>query len=227
MKARDFIPQGISSYLRLILTRLRYPNREIDTFSVHPTVQLGTPCWIAAGVQIGRHVRIGDYSYVNDGTLIGSGTIGKFCSVGYYCEIGMHEHPVDYISTSSMLYGPRNIFAEECKWDEFSNPPVIGNDVWIASKAVILQGVCISDGAVIAAGSVVTKDVPPYAIVAGVPARIVRRRFNPHEIDALLALQWWNMSPSDLKQNKSLLCAGKNWYERLPAGFSIDKEQAA
>ncbi|HEY4760282.1 MAG TPA: CatB-related O-acetyltransferase [Thermoguttaceae bacterium] len=178
-------------------------------------------------MQIGANVSIGDYSYVNDGTLIGSGTIGKFCSIGYYCEIGMHEHPIDYISTSPFVYGSINIFDEKCIWDDFRSPPIIGNDVWIASKATILQGVRVSDGAVIAAGSVVTKDVPPYAIVVGVPARIVRFRFNPHEISSLLALQWWNMSSAVMRQNKDFLCAGVNWYKYFPTNTISDEEKAA
>jgi virginiamycin A acetyltransferase len=224
---RDFIPEGLKSYLRLIRTRFRYPGRDINTCIVHPTVQLGVGCRLATGVQIGRNVHIGDYSYANEGTVIGSGNIGKYCSIGYYCEIGLHEHPMEYISTSPFLYGSRNIFDEKSNWDDFRSPPDIGNDVWIASKATILQGVRISDGVVIAAGAVVTKDVPPYAIVAGVPAKIVRHRFGPREIEMLIAMQWWNMSLSELHKNRSLFQAGKDWFRHIPAATIYDKKGAA
>jgi virginiamycin A acetyltransferase len=226
VKARNFIPEGIKSYLRLLMTKWRYPNRQIGTYMVHPSVQLGMSCRLASNVQIGRNVEIGDYSYANDYTLIGSGKIGKFCSIGYFCEIGMHEHPIDYVSTSPFIYGSKNIFSEECCWDDFASPPIIGNDVWIGSKATILQGVLVSDGAVIAAGSVVTKNVPPYAIVAGVPAKILRYRFNPDKIRALLAMQWWNMPLSKLLQNKSLF-RSKDWFEQLSSHISDQMEKAA
>jgi tetrahydrodipicolinate N-succinyltransferase len=110
----------------------------------------------------------------------------------------MHEHPVDYISTSPITYGRNNIFGRAFSWNDFGKPPVVGNDVWIGSAAQVLQGVTIGDGSIIAAGAIVTKDVPPYAIVAGVPARIIRYRFEPSEIDILLRLKWWDMSPSEI-----------------------------
>ena len=90
-----------------------------------------------------------------------------------------------------------------------------------------LQGVRISDGAVVAAGAVVTKNVPPYAIVAGVPARILRYRFGPREIETLLALQWWNMPLAELLRNRSFLQAGRDWLQHLPAEFVRDEKKAA
>jgi virginiamycin A acetyltransferase len=227
MPLHDLIPSSIKCFLNVQLARLRYPGRMIYTPYVHRSAKLGNPCQLNRDVQIGPNVSIGDYTYVNDGTLIGSGMIGKFCSIAYYCEIGMQEHPIDYISTSPFIYGTKNIFNKESNWNEFNEPPCIGNDVWIASKVTILQGVQIGDGAVIAAGSIVTKDVPPYAVVAGAPAKIIRYRFNSSKIESLLALQWWNMSLSELHENQSLLRSGKNWFKLFMESTVTDKNNAA
>ena len=119
-------------------------------------------CRIAKDCDIRSKVEIGEYSYVNGGSNIISGKIGKYCSIGYNVDIGMFEHPIQYVSTSTNIY--KN---EDTKWNELEKPPVIMNDVWIGSKASILQGVTIGNGAIVAAGAVVTKDVPAYAIAGG------------------------------------------------------------
>ena len=121
--------------------------------------------------------------------------------------VGMGSHTLDKLSTSP-------IFTEKCnstrhKWTEVStNNPYkrvkVGNDVWIGTKVMIMGGVTVGDGAVIGAGSIVTKDVPPYAIVAGVPAKVIRYRFSSEVIDLLEKIQWWNFSPNVLKRNINL-----------------------
>ncbi|MEM5663830.1 CatB-related O-acetyltransferase [Bacillus toyonensis] len=111
---------------------------------------------------------------MNSDTRIISGIIGKFCSISYGCQIGMSEHPTNYISTSPYSYGSSNIFGITPYFEEVHSPPIIGNDVWIGGRVIILQGVTIGDGAIIAAGAVVNKDVPPYTIVGGVPAKPIK-----------------------------------------------------
>jgi len=137
---------------------------------------------------------------VNKGSIIASGSVGKFCSIGYYCQIGLPEHPLEFVSTSPKTYGRRNVFGKPCIWNDYECPPQIGNDVWVGSGAIILQGVHIGDGAVIAAGAVVTRSVAPYEIVIGVPAHAVRKRFDEDCICELLRLQWWNLPPNELME---------------------------
>ncbi|TLU65218.1 CatB-related O-acetyltransferase [Thalassotalea litorea] len=106
-------------------------------------------------------------------------------------------HPKDYFTTSPLFYRVKNTFKlnivnEDLEFDEYSRV-TIGNDVWIGARAIILDGVKIGDGAIIAANAVVTKDVPPYAIVTGVPAKINSYRFEKERINELLKLKWWDL----------------------------------
>jgi virginiamycin A acetyltransferase len=200
MKLRDLIPQALTSYVRLLQCKRRFPGRVIGSGNIAPTASLGRQCSIGLDVELNEGVGIGDHSYVNKGTIVASGTIGRFCSIGYYCQIGMHAHPVDFASTSPYTYGRKNVFGRPCAWNELTRPPEIGNDVWIGSMAQILQGVVIGDGAIVAAGAVVTKNVPPYAIVGGIPAKVLKYRFDQGRIDGLLQLRWWDMPADELQK---------------------------
>ena len=155
-----------------------------------------------------RKCNIGYYSYVGKEVEIANKetTIGKYCSIARGACIGTTQHPIGFLSTHPMLYldmpyGPTLPPECRCKFDGVKPPCHIGNDVWIGLNAVIMDGVTIGDGAVIAAGAVVTKDIPPYAIVGGVPAKLIRYRFSPEIIAALLELRWWDLP---LEQWKNL-----------------------
>ncbi len=148
---------------------------------------------------------IGDHSYMSDTAFISEQTIiGKYCSIAHNIFIAPSNHPLDRISTHPFTYCENHevygtlITPKENVIPSPQNtvPAIIGNDVWIGSGSIVLDGIKIGDGAVIAAGSVVTKDVPPYAIVAGVPAKIIKYRFSKEIIDQLLELKWWNF-PDD------------------------------
>jgi len=98
---------------------------------------------------------------------------------------------------------------------------LIGNDVWIGTRAMILSGVRIGDGAVIGAGAVVTRDVPPYGIVVGNPAKLVRHRFPMHDVDTLLALQWWNWDDQKIRSGMQLLLSGNvSGLKKFSDGYS-------
>jgi acetyltransferase-like isoleucine patch superfamily enzyme len=139
--------------------------------------------------------------------LITSGHIGRFCSISPGCTIGLQEHPLALLSTSPQLYGDDNLFGVPRYWEEFAAPPSIGSDVWIGAQVVVLQGVHIGHGAVIAAGAVITRDIPPYAIVGGVPAKVIRMRFDDEIVQHLIKLQWWDWPVQTLRQHASLFCA--------------------
>jgi hypothetical protein len=93
--------------------------------------------------------------------------------------------------------------------------PHIGNDVWIGGGVIVLQGTTIGDGAVIAAGAVVTRDVAPYAVVAGVPARVLKYRFSPEQVEYLLRLRWWDLPPAQLRELAPTLFADEDWPARV------------
>lgn len=125
-------------------------------------------------------------------------TIGRYCSIAPNIRIFNREHPIDFLSTSVIFAVSQFGF---CEKDLMEYMPIcIGNDVWIGHNSIILPPVKnIGDGAIIAAGSVVNKDIPPYAIVAGYPARIVRYRFDFGTIDKLVSSRWWEKSLDEIK----------------------------
>jgi len=125
-------------------------------------------------------------------------TIGRYCSIAVGVRILTENHPMDFQSTHGFFFNPKLKYsAKNLVWRK---PLTIGNDVWIGYNAIIMPNVSsVGDGAVIAAGSVVNKDVPPYAVVVGNPARTVRFRFSPETINQLRASRWWEKSISELE----------------------------
>lgn len=148
---------------------------------------------------------LGDFTYIASGTQVSKTVLGKYCSIGPDCKIGLGKHPAkDFVSTHPIFFSTLKqaqiTFAEKNYFNEFAEIN-IGNDVWIGANTIILDGVKISDGVIIAAGSVVTKDMPAYAIVGGIPAKIMRYRFEINEINKLLEIEWWNADIENLKNN--------------------------
>jgi len=143
-----------------------------------------------------ENVEVGRSTYLTNARVINA-RIGSFCSIGPGSIVGgLGKHPTDYLSTHPSFYSVNNAsaisFAKENRFRECATT-FIGNDVWIGARAIILDGVRVGTGAIIAAGAVVTKDVPPYAIVGGVPSRIIRKRFADEIIELLLEWKWWEL----------------------------------
>ena len=143
---------------------------------------------------------IGNYTSIGRYTKIRSADIGKYCSISWDVTIGAVAHPLTKISTCALTYKKEyHLIHKDVYYPQ--KRVTIGNDVWIGCNSVIVSGVTIGDGSVIGAGSVVTKDVEPYTIVAGVPARVIRKRVDENLIDRLENIKWWNWNQEQLKEN--------------------------
>ena len=158
-------------------------------------------------VEIGRrntidHVSISDSTYTGEFCIIKYCKIGKYCSISWNVSIGGANHQIERLSNAPLHRVINNYPIE--KYKSFDIGVTVGNDVWIGSGATILRGVTIGDGAVIGAGAVVTKDVPPYAVVGGVPARIIKYRFNELIIKGLLDIEWWNWPIDKIEKARPL-----------------------
>lgn len=172
--------------------------------SIAGATTLGTAVALGSEVCL-RDAQIGDYSYLGRNCNITRATIGKFCSIASEVYIGLGIHPLaPFVSTHPIFYlrRPRVSwnFTDHDYRSEYIDT-VIGNDVWIGLRAAIRDGVTVGDGAVVATGAIVTSDVPPYAIVAGVPAKIIRYRFPPDTVGFLLDFKWWDRDQEWLRRN--------------------------
>ena len=157
-----------------------------------------------AGVKIARPrgFDIGDYSFLGSRVLIGpvNARIGRYCSIGPEVLIGINSHPLDHISTSAVFYSPYWGAPQDRRREHNALRVEIGNDVWIGARAIIMSGVRIGDGAVIAAMAVVTSDVEAYSVVAGIPARHMKYRFGSEAREKLISSRWWDYSPAELRE---------------------------
>lgn len=194
-----------------------YENTGAEPITLHGTMRLNPgariikstiagPLYLNKNTQVGPDVFAGKYVGLNENCFIARGSIGAFCAIGARTAINPFNHPTDWLSTNEFQYHPKSFdWVEE--YNDFVRlertpdmfPKVsIGNDVWTGHNVNVMAGVNVGDGVVIAAGAVVTKDVPPYAIVAGVPASIKRFRFPEKTIERLLRVKWWELELSEL-----------------------------
>lgn len=194
---------------RDIHNKLRFKGSIIDRqCRINPRSKIENGSHILSNVLI-LNSRINKYSYIGKNSIIQNAIIGSFCSVASDVFIGLGAHPTENFSTSPLFYRIENTFnlklmEKDYEFAEYQ-PIEIGNDVWIGARAIILDGVKIGDGAIIAANAVVTQSVAPYAIVGGVPAKVIRYRFSPEKIEKLLQSQWWLWTLSDIKKRMNAL----------------------
>lgn len=167
-------------------------------------VQYESPITLYGTAIVKKDCSIGAYTFINSNTTLYPGTkIGRYCSIGKNCEVAAFDHPVNWLSTSPFQYNMKLHFPKyenECHQIKIERPEVttIGNDVWIGASCIIRRGVTIGNGAIIGGGCIVTKDIPPYAIVGGVPGKILKYRFNEKTIATLLSLKWWELNATEL-----------------------------
>lgn len=180
-------------------------------------VRVEGPVWFMGPVVSKTALEIGAFTYLVGGVIDSCSSIGRYCSIAAGVRIGEPDHPTTWLSTSPFQYDegrfgwhPDAVDGSTVEPHGFARGPAsIGHDVWIGANALILRGVHVGDGAIVAAGAVVTTDVPPYAIVGGVPARVIRSRFDDDLVASLRDVAWWRFSPNQL------------------AGLSFDDPQAA
>lgn len=173
------------------------------------------PLWLLRDI-LGNHVMlnngvqfidfkegsIGDYTYINGALIYDRVFIGKYCSIANNVCIGPGNHYIDRLSTYPVI----NRVLHEVKPEEFpkKKKTIIGNDVWIGNGVTILEGVSIGNGAVLAAGAIVSKDVPPFAIVGGIPARIMKYRFSDATQATIAKMNWYDKDEAWIKKHRML-----------------------
>lgn len=180
-----------------------------------------SPRWISPDTKFGRHCRIngpvyvldshiGDYSYLESNVRVSYTIMGRFTSVAPSAQVGLASHPIqDNVSLHPAFYRQDpalgyDLVSAQTEHQELQTTRV-GNDVWIGAGALVVGGVTIGDGAVVAAGAVVTRDVPPYAVVGGIPAKVLRHRFEEDTVQYLLELRWWDRSEAWWRSHAHLM----------------------
>lgn len=190
--------------LVLLKNILSLPKRLVSHISLFCVLQeavVDKTAAICSGVRFYRG-KIGKYSYIGNNSFVSDTDIGSFTSISTDCYIGGTSHPTDWVSTSPVFHKWENIMKKNFARNEFEifKRTTIGNDVWIGNRVMIKAGVKIADGAVIGMGSIVTKDIGPYEIWAGNPARMIRKRFEDETIDALEKMKWWEWDDNKIEK---------------------------
>jgi acetyltransferase-like isoleucine patch superfamily enzyme len=210
----------LKDYLASFMQKTRY-KKSVSLFSFWDrTTTFGKNVFIAFGVKLG-FCTVGEYARIRHFSTVYYATIGKFTSIGRNARIGIGQHPTNLISTNLIFYKKNpisNKWVKPIKYDEY-RPICIGNDVWVGESSMIMGGVNIGDGAIVAARSVVTKDVPPYAIVAGVPAKVVKYRFDQETIERLLEIKWWDLPEQEISDRLAVFTSFDISKEKLNKYF--------
>lgn len=197
----------------------------------HPDSQFEAPCVFFHGMRNAGPISVGAYSYSYSFISPYVWEIGRFCSIGAEVVFGAMEHETSWLTTSNVLYDP-GFWGLDAAAHLMPAAPKRGkirikHDVWVGQRAYIKGGVTLGQGCVVGSCAVVTKDVPPYAIVAGNPARIIRYRFDEQTIQELLTTPWWDLDPRDFADpavgTTEALVAARAAHERMLASRASNK----
>ncbi|WP_333489731.1 CatB-related O-acetyltransferase [Alkalihalobacillus sp. CinArs1] len=200
------IPYSVKNWLKLKKFKQLHsavyigPGVQIDP----NTTRMGKHCGINDYSRV-SHSTIGDYTYASRNNNIMNSTIGSYCSFGPGCQMGLGSHPAHFVSTSPIFYSSfgqlnNETWVDKEYYDHFEGVTIRDN-VWLGANVIVLDGVTIGEGAIAAAGSIVTKDVPPYAIVGGVPAKVLKYRFDEETIERLVSLNLFSKGEEWLKKH--------------------------
>jgi acetyltransferase-like isoleucine patch superfamily enzyme len=180
------------------------PTAKINDYTTLINANVGENCMTGKLSKM-AYSSLDTYSYIGDQTIVINSVIGKFTSISWGVTIGPEDHDYSRVTSHSFLYSVKSFqLADKKHYSPFERPCTIGNDVWIGCNATILRGVTIGDGAVVGANSLVRTSVPPYAIVAGSPARIIKFRFPDEIIRGLVESAWWDLDPAVISENAAL-----------------------
>lgn len=199
---RNFIRIVLSPFYWFIMNRLN--NYRVESAHVGFKAKIGRRAIIRRGSEVGPQVEIGDFSYISGPrSYVEAAIIGKYCSIARQTTIGVSGHNYKIVTTHPVVIDPYYGCVDALVKETQKSAPVIGHDVWVGLGSFVMRGVTIGNGAVVAANSVVTKDVAPYSIVGGNPARHISYRFQPHVIEALQKICWWDWSDDKIRQYRA------------------------
>lgn len=210
-------------YLKSLLSFKKISYKEVSWFSFWDKESEFTKY-----TRLGHLVRlssskIGKYTRINSGCSLLNTTIGNFSSLAGNIQLGAGRHPLHFASTSQLFYNKNSLNNQWVKPINFTQdlPINVGNDVWIGVQSLVMGGVTIGDGAVIGSRSVVTKDIPPYAIAVGVPARVIRYRFSQDIIERLLEIKWWDFNDDQIQEHIEFFRDPELTLEKINSYFPV------
>lgn len=198
-KVKPFVRFG-SSVSQEDLKKNGFEIEATETSQVRPDNIIEGPCSIKTSIKEIDH--FGAFSYINGRGRFSNVSIGRYCSIAEKVAVGYPEHPTDWLSTSALQYIRPNWMQGHDNWQKSAHRTIqkthIGHDVWIGAGVFLRTGISVGSGAIIGAHAVVTKNVPPYAVVAGNPAKVIKYRIPEDLIEPLLESEWWQYSPTQL-----------------------------
>ena len=221
---------GVKSYLFSIFSLKKITHKHVSLFSLWDKKSSFTPyTHVLSGAKL-NNTKVGKYSRVGVNVNVNNADIGNYTAIGKDSILGLGQHPTNYLTSHSIFYkrgnwGWHDDWIAPIEFDD--NKRIhIGNDVWIGRHCMVMDGVTIGDGVTVAAGAVVTKDIPPFAIVGGVPAKVIKYKFSQEMIDRLEEIQWWNLPDADITKVIGLFHTKNPTIEDLDKYFQNNNTRA-